>query len=151
LDLSREDILPVIRECVDRARAAAEQKSVRINVQLPATLPPILVDRGRLIHALGAYLGQAVARSSAGKVIRLEVQRQPKGIYVAVSDSGTAEPGTEQTLFEREQRAIDEGKLGEGFRLGLAKAEIEAQGGQVGAQLSATGATFFFTLPLQQC
>jgi signal transduction histidine kinase len=151
LDLSREDILPVIRECVDRARAAAEQKSVRINVQLPATLPPILVDRGRLIHALGAYLGQAVARSSAGQVIRLEVQRQPKGIYVAVSDSGTAEPGTEQTLFEREQRAIDEGKLGEGFRLGLAKAEIEAQGGQVGAQLSATGATFFFTLPLQQC
>lgn len=151
LDLSMEDVLPVIRECVERAGAAAEKKGVRISSQLPATLPPILVDRGRLNHALSAYLGQAVARSSGGQTIRLEVQRRPNEIYLAVSDSGTAEPGTEQTLFEREQRTIDEGKLGEGFRLGLAKAEIEAHGGHVGAQLGATGATFFFTLPLQQC
>lgn len=151
LDSSMEDVLPVIRECVERARAAADEKGVQISAELPTALPPASIDRARFAHAVGAYLAQGVARASGGQVVHLEVQAPPGELYVSVSDSAETEPGSERTLFDREERAIAEGRLGEGFRLGLAKAEIEAHGGRVGAHVRADGATLFFTLPVKQC
>ena len=151
LDRSMEDVLAVIGECLEGTRAAAEEKGVHISAQLPATLPPASIDRARFAHAVSAFLAEGIARASGGQVVRFEVQEWPGELHVSVGDSAQMEPGSERTLFDREARAIAEGRLGEGFRLGLAKAEIEAHGGRVGAGIGAGGATLFFTLPVKRC
>jgi signal transduction histidine kinase len=150
LDRTPEDLTAVLGEAVDRARALATLRGVRLVAQVPPQLPATSVDRGRLVQAVLAFAAHSIARAGKGQPVRFEVRKQNDSIRVEVSDEEeSASPRDAGLFYDAEARAIAEGRLGEGFRLGLARATIEAHGGEVGARSSlATGSTFYFTLPL---
>lgn len=151
LDRTTQDLSSVLGEAVDLARPLATARGVDLVAQLPSQLPATDVDRDRLVQAVLAFAAHSIARARKGQPVRFEVRKQNDAIRVEVGDEENPPgPGEAPIVYDAEARAIAEGKLGEGFRLGLARATIEAHGGEVGTRSSAaTGSTFYFTLPLR--
>jgi len=151
LDRTTGDLSSVLGEAVGLARALATARGVELVAQLPSQLPATDVDRERLVQAVLAFAAHSIARARKGQPVRLEVRKQNDAIRLEVGDEeDPPAPGEAPFVYDAEARAIAEGKLGEGFRLGLARATIEAHGGEVGTRSSAaTGSTFYFTLPLR--
>ncbi len=151
LDRTPQDLSSVLGEAVGHARALANSRGVELVAQVPPQLPATSVDRDRLVQAVLAFAAHSIARAGKGQPVRFEVRKQSDSIRVEVSDEEeSASPREAGLYYDAEARAIAEGRLGEGFRLGLARATIEAHGGEVGARSSlATGSTFYFTLPLR--
>ncbi len=78
-------------------------------------------------------------------------QAEPGVIAVSVRDEGPGlPPGAERRVFEKFQRARDEGaQSGFGLGLTICKAIVEAHDGNISARnLPTGGAEFRFTLPL---
>lgn len=150
LDLSPQDPGAMIHERLSKARSLAAEKGIPLVADIPPSFPVASLDRNRLSHAIGAFLEHAIARSSGGQPVKLEARIDAGGLFVAVTDSGGPMPAS-SALFDLQERTVAQGKLAEGFRLGLAKAEILAHGGQVGSRAGNEGLALFFTLPLNQC
>ncbi len=152
LDCAPGELNEVFDEVVRQARALAAARGARLVVEIPPALPAMSVDRGRLTQAALAFVAHSLSRVGRGQPVHLVVQRQHHSILVEVSDEeGIASPDGASAIYDAEARAIAEGKLGEGFHLGLARATIEAHGGEVGVRTGeGSGSTFLFTLPLDR-
>ncbi len=150
LDRGRDELGPLFEDVVAQARAIATSRGVRLEVELPPRLPKATVDRARLGRAVLAFVAHSLARVRKGEPVRFTVKEQRKTILVEVSDAEQLDGrGGASAIYDAEARAIAERKLGDGFRLGLARATIEAHGGEVGVRTGeGSGSAFLFTLPI---
>jgi two-component system sensor histidine kinase KdpD len=123
----------------------------RVSIELPDSLPLLLVD-GRLIEqVLENLLDNAGKYTPPGSLIRISAQRLSRQVEVSVEDNG---PGLAELdpeiLFEKFQRGAPEGSVG-GIGLGLAicRTILALHKGRIWAENRAPhGAAFRFTLPL---
>lgn len=132
-----------------------EAKNIRLSLDLPDGLPLALADSDRVIQILTNLLGNALAYTPAGGQVTVNACLTGSMLRVAVRDTGLGlPPESLPHLFDRfyrvdKSRSRQEGG-GSGIGLTIAKALVEAQGGQVGASSPGPGlgSEFFFTLPL---
>ena len=152
LDCAREDLGAVFDDVVAQARTLAGARGVRLEAEVSSRLPSATVDRARLTQAALAFVAHSVARVRRGDPVRFSVKEQRRGILVQVGDQeGVPRSGAAGQVYDAEARAVAEGKLGNGFRLGLARAVIEAHGGEVGIRTGeGSGSAFLFTLPIDR-
>jgi signal transduction histidine kinase len=150
LDRTATDLSEVFARVVENTRRLANAKGVEFSARVPAQLPSSSVDRERLVQATFAYAAHSIGRSQKWERVHLDVRQRPESLLVELRDEADADPAALATAaFDPVGRAIAEGRLGDGFRLGLATAIIEAHGGEVGVRSPAgSGSTFFFVLPL---
>jgi two-component system sensor histidine kinase KdpD len=109
----------------------APEESVQLDV--PESLPRVLVDPGLLERALANVIQNAIRFSPPGKPARVTAGVVDGVVDVRISDRGPGVPRPDQEgLFVPFQRLGDAGR-GEGVGLGLAVAKgfIEAMGGQI--------------------
>ena len=137
-------------ELVRDAVALAQLEGREVRVSLPADLPPICVDAGLIVQALGTLLGNAAGYSPAGTLIEVIAARVEAVLVFAVADRGPGlAPGEEEKVFEKFYRGAGKRAGGLGLGLSIARQLVEAHGGTITARNRAEGgARFSIRLPL---
>ncbi len=143
-----------LSELVEQARTVFLSGDTRhtVLIDLPADLPRVMADRGRIVQVLNNLLANAVRHSPDTAPIRIGAERDGTHVSVSVADEGRGiSPERLPHLFQK-YPAADDGERGVGSGLGLAicKGLIEAHGGRIRAQSAGPGqgARFTFTVPL---
>ncbi len=155
LELKREvvDLPRYLDDLLQRVCMAIE--TPRIQVEMPADLPPVCADYARLERILLNLLSNALKYSDPGTPVHLRawfIPNQQEGqVVVMVSDQGRGIPTEDMPhLFERFYRATEVRKA-EGIGLGLyiTRVLVEAHGGRIWVESEVgKGSTFYFTLPV---
>jgi two-component system, OmpR family, sensor kinase len=148
LDLRDEDLLPSLRASADSAASSARERSVRLEVSLPSSLPSARVDLDRIHLALAGAWSHVLARTRSGAVAGFTARASPEGCEVTFWDSGPPlTPEGEAHVFDRREQALRGHELGSAFRMAMAGALVQAHGGRVQVG-SLNGRTLFhFVLP----
>jgi signal transduction histidine kinase len=147
-----------LREIVEDAIAATsrlfEEKGIQLATELPAELPPLLVDRDRLVQVLLNLLSNAVKFCDA-ETGRVAVRVCDLGdqVRVDVADNGAGiRPEHRELVFEKFRQLGDArtGRpAGTGLGLPICRQIVSHFGGRLWVESDpGRGATFSFTLPL---
>ena len=153
----------------ERIQPQADAHHISIHVDVPSTIPHMLVDVGRIDQVLLNLLHNAVKYTpdqgtitiSAGAILFPDDSLLPDGIpadhpagawvVISVSDTGVGIPAEHlPRIFERFYKVDQARTRGSGTGLGLAIARhlIEGHGGRIWVTSTVgAGTTFFCTLP----
>ena len=146
-------VVRLARESAANFAARAEEKGLKLNVELAEDLPDhVMGDGVRVRQVLGNLLSNAVKFTTAGEVT-LSVRRNERGVLFDVKDSGIgfdADQG--ERLFERFVQA--DGSItrrfgGSGLGLAICRELVEMMNGEISATgRPGKGATFHVAIPL---
>jgi signal transduction histidine kinase len=145
------------RTTVEGFRPGADEKGVTLDTNLPPSSPTVPVDPGRLTQVLQNLLANALRHTPTGGKITLYLEAKPEAIHLAVADTGDGIPAEQLPhIFDRfyrtdPARSRDQG--GAGLGLAIARAIVEAHGGQIAVTSEGTpgtGSTFTIQLPFKQ-
>ena len=132
----------LVAAAVDRIAPVAALKGITVLNQAPADLPLVSVDAGRMGQVLFNLLDNAVCYTPASGAIVVEAGYMPRSgeirshVWLAVQDRGEGIPAEHLPhIFERFYRAdYARGEGGAGLGLSIARAIVEAHGGQISAE-----------------
>lgn len=144
----------VIRESVDATDQLYAEQGVRLDLDLPDTVPTVMADHDRVIQVMLNLLSNAVKfcdRSAGHVTVRL--RQQDRTLRVDVADNGPGIAAADQKLiFERFRQVGDtltSKPGGTGLGLPISRQIIEHFGGMLWVEsVEGKGSTFSFTLPL---
>jgi signal transduction histidine kinase/DNA-binding response OmpR family regulator len=150
LNRELEDLGETVRQAVDMVRGLAEAKGLRLEVELPADLPRLRLDRTRIRQVLLNLLTNATRFTDQGWIrIRAWVDRPL--VRVTVEDSGRGiDPGKIERAFQAfGQLSDDEARRGTGLGLALSRRFVEMHGGTMWIESRVgAGTQVGLTLPL---
>ncbi|HEU5012565.1 MAG TPA: cache domain-containing protein [Roseiflexaceae bacterium] len=157
------DIAAVINDVAGTAQGLLRDRSVKLRVNLPANLPPVLADRGRVRQILLNLLSNAVKFTEFGEIAvsaRPVMMSRNDGkdthtlpcIAISIRDTGRGiEPDLLPVVFEefRQVHADRTGMRGSGLGLAITRGLVEAHGGRIWVEsVLGQGTIFTFTLPV---
>ncbi len=150
LNLSDVALDKLAAQLADKFRTQTDRHTFM--VEFPPDFPPVRGDEERLRQVISNLLSNAIKYSPGGGAIQVKGRVEPERVIVAVNDEGMGLPTEElEKVFDRFYRAdtaATKRAQGAGLGLFLAKAVVEAHGGQIwAASESGRGATFSFSLP----
>lgn len=127
---SREPTEGLVQRVVQLLEPLAEAKGLRLETDLEAELPPLLVNRERVVQVFSNVLGNAIRLTPSGGRIRIVGQREARSIRFAVLDTG---PGISPELAEELSAPYWESPLrangSQGLGIPIARAVVSAHGG----------------------
>jgi signal transduction histidine kinase len=146
------DLHDVVEECIESSMPLVRDKRVKIEKDIPLTLPVVDADRTRIKQVLLNLLSNAIKFTHSGRVL-IQVRQEPDVLHVSVADTGIGiSPRDLQRLFEPFQRLdnpLAQQADGTGLGLAISKKFIELHRGRIWAESrESQGSTFHFTLPL---
>jgi signal transduction histidine kinase len=149
VELRREDIVTLVRQCADILGAAFAERQQRIELNLPSGSVPVMCDRNRILQVLSNLLGNAGKFSPAQSVISTELSLRPGEVTIAIRDQGCGIPSDQMShIFEPYWQASRERRQGLGLGLAIAKGIVEAHGTRIWAESEpGAGSQFCFSLP----
>ncbi|MBE0415444.1 MAG: HAMP domain-containing histidine kinase [Dehalococcoidia bacterium] len=162
LDISRIDtrelkmeatsLLKVVESTREIIQPLAEEKGLRLKVEVPKELPLITGAPTRLQQVLTNLLGNAVKFTPGGGSVTLKVGEEDDHILVEVIDTGIGiSPEESPRIFDAFYRGISVDTTGAGLGLSISKRIIEAHSGKIWVESpcpeSGMGSKFSFTLP----
>lgn len=156
LTLAPTDVAAVIQRCVTAlAPLAWERERVELLADLPATLPLVLADAGRLEQVLNNLLRNALRHTPPGGLViaraGLEDSPEANRLRLEVCDTGEGVPSEDLPhIWERFYRGANANHDDRGAGLGLAlvKELAEAMGGTVAVHsVVGEGSCFTVLLP----
>jgi signal transduction histidine kinase len=132
--LKREptDLAELVRQTVDLYEDLAEERGVRIDVDVPSDIR-VSVDRNRMRQVLANLLDNAVKYTPGGGRIDVAAFADDTGVRMTVADTGIGIPPEELPhIWDRLYRG-DKSRAERGLGLGLSlvRAIVEAHGGRV--------------------
>lgn len=152
LELEPVRLGPLVDRVVGEIEVSRPERSVRIQNQVSNDLPSVSADRERIHQVLFNLLDNAHRFSPPGGVVIVRAVGEDGSCEVSVQDAGPGIPKEHLPLvFERfyrvdPSRSREDG--GTGIGLAIARSVVEAHGGRIWAESSATGgSTFRFVLP----
>ncbi|MGQ9682552.1 MAG: ATP-binding response regulator [Anaerolineae bacterium] len=154
LRLERTDLLALIRETVASSQGLLRGKDVALQVDLPQTLPEVLIDRTRIRQVLLNLLNNAIRFTDSGSV-QVSAQTGDKQVTVTVTDTGVGIPARElQAIFDefhQAQGSLAESRGGAGLGLAICKQFVRLHGGEISAESQVgKGSAFRFSLPVAE-
>jgi signal transduction histidine kinase len=135
LELQEEetDLVDLIDGCTAMVRRQAEDAGLRLKVDLPKTLPRVVIDPRRINQVLLNLLSNAIKFTPRGGEIRAAAFESDAGLVVSVVDTGIGmAPEDIPTALERFGQVdsrLSRAYEGTGLGLPLAKQLIELHGG----------------------
>jgi signal transduction histidine kinase len=142
-----------LRAAAEAIRPRAEDKGVEVAVEVfgaEADLPPVAADAGRLGHALGNLLDNALAYTDRGGRITLSAAAEGDRVVLAVADTGQGIPPEHLGhVFEKFFRVPGQSRHGgTGLGLAIVREIAQAHGGTVACDSQpGRGTVFRLTLP----
>ncbi|GIE88825.1 Signal transduction histidine kinase [Actinoplanes regularis] len=146
------DLAGLVRDVVDRARAAIGAAPVVIDTDLPGELI-VPGDRDRLRQIVENLLGSAIRYSPDGGHVGVSLHQAGRAVELAVSDAAADVPRDErEKLFTgryRTSRGHDRTLPGSGLGLTLSRAVVERHHGSIELTGGDAGTTVLVRLPLE--
>jgi PAS domain S-box-containing protein len=145
-------VADLVRQSVEVVAGPAQTARVRIDVNVPANIQPVIVDPDRIVQALVNLLSNAVKFAPPDSTVTVAVSGSQNMVTIAVSDQGEGiAPENISRLFRKFQQVDSSSsrrKGGTGLGLAITKALVEQHGGRifVDSELK-KGTRFSFTLP----
>lgn len=140
----------VVTYAVDSLKFQAEQKQIKLLVEIENNLPFIEADLEKTAWVMVNLLSNAIRYSPENDKILIKAIRAKDQIEFSVQDNGKGiDPRYQDRIFDKFFHIPGNPKHGTGLGLAIAKEFIMAQNGQIG--LSSTighGTRFYFRLPL---
>ena len=133
-------------------RAAAIDKGLDWQVDIPPRVPTIQADSDRLAQALGNILSNAIKYTPEPGQVRISAGSSKQDVWIQVSDTGPGIPPKElERIFEPFYRSQQQRRFPQGLGVGLTLPRdlVQAHGGEI--ELTSTpgaGSTFTIRLPL---
>lgn len=157
LDIRPLDISSLVQTVTKRLAPQAESKRISLDLELPPDLQPALADEDRAIQVLTNLTGNALQYTPEGGKVTITAKQVAGEIQISVHDTGVGIPPEHLShIFDRFYR-VDKSRSrqaggGSGIGLTIARAIVEAHGGNIGVQSEGEGqgSTFIFTLPISK-
>jgi PAS domain S-box-containing protein len=152
LEMSRTDLVPVIRDAIESVRPAASAKGIRIDVSFDSILGEVSADAGRMQQVVWNLLSNAVKFNPRGGIVRIRLDQDDANVRVIVADEGEGiAPEFLPHMFERFRQAdssTTRAHGGLGLGLSIVKSLVDLHGGSVTAQSPGKGKGSTFTIEL---
>lgn len=155
LPLQKTPVEPdmLLLEAYEAHAPLLRERELTLNLSLyEQEIPPLMLDKDRILQVLAILLDNAAQHTPAGGKIELELTRQRNRVQLRVSDSGPGVPDSEKgKIFERFYRSetsrSDSGHFGLG--LSIAADIVKGHGGKIWVQdATIGGAEFVVELPI---
>ncbi len=147
------DPASLLRRVADEHHARLADAGLALHLELPTSLPEMLLDADAIERALANLLENARKYASGGDVVRVSARMVDGSLRIAVEDRGPGIPlAWRERAFEPFERVPDGAPLAAGAGLGLAlvRATAEAHGGNASVEpgTDGIGARFVLRLPV---
>jgi len=155
MNLERQRLEPVVEQAAHSMRTQLEDHGIQLSVELPAALPDLHIDAGRVTQVLTNLLSNAIKFSPRGGAIQIRAAVWEGAVRVSVRDHGEGiAPQNLPKLF-RKFSQIDSSATrragGAGLGLVICKGIVEQHGGRIWVESApGEGSIFHFTLPLEE-
>jgi PAS domain S-box-containing protein len=142
-------VASVVSKAVDMLELRAAAAGVELVVDLPADLPSVTADGGRILQVLANLLENAIRFTPERGTVTVRAEAAGDSLRIQVADTGLGmEPDQLAHIFDRFWQAHAAGRGGAGLGLIIVKGIVEAHGGAISAESTAGhGTTMTFTLP----
>jgi heavy metal sensor kinase len=149
LNRSVVDISELIEESCDLYQPLAEDRGIRIEVNVPVQLH-LFADKGKLQRVLSNLLDNAIKYTPQGGKITVSSQGVDKKVIISMHDTGIGISQEETSrIFERFYR-VDKSRSvpGAGLGLSLVQAIVRSHAGEIKvSSIPGSGSTFSVLLP----
>jgi signal transduction histidine kinase len=142
----------LLQNAADTYRALAEDRHVRLHIEILPGLSEVIADPERAGIVLSNFLSNALRYTQEEAQVVLSAQEAKDTIRFAVRDEGPGVPlELQAVIFEKFIQLPNRAPGAAGFGLFLAREIIKAHGGEIGVHSEeGKGAEFWFTLPIQR-
>ncbi len=147
------DIGEVIDDVISSYRYQIVNSGFDVQKNIPASLPPVLIDRDAMAQAISNLVDNAIKYSGKVKHLSIRAEALDSRLSVEIADQGIGISRVEQAkVFEKFYR-VGDGMVhdvkGSGLGLSLVKHIIEAHKGTISVESEVgTGSRFTILLPL---
>jgi|GEM_PF-1946335 len=154
LDVADVSVTELVREAAESLRVAIDAKGVVLDVDVPASVPPVAGDAARLRQVAWNVLSNAVKFTPGGRRIRVTAGLAGSMVEVRVTDEGEGiDPASLPFIFDPFRQADGSTTRrhgGLGLGLAIARRIVELHGGRLAAASEGLGkgATFAIALPV---
>ncbi len=152
LNLTKVEIVPWAQNIAAVFRPIAEQKEIKLRVEILGEHPLIQADRDRMTQVLHNLLNNAIQHTPANGIITVHVSQTETEFLLRVWDTGEGiDPEHLPHVFDRFYRADPARSRetgGTGLGLAISRAIIEAHGGNITVSSSGTGKGSQFSIQL---
>ena len=158
LTVSEFEITPVIEQVSALNESLMARKSLRLDLDVAPSIPPLRADREQVAHILGNLLGNAISFTPPGGRVwigaRCRDDDDGRSLLVEVGDTGIGIAPEHHDLVFREFAQVDASPSrqhhGTGLGLTIARKLVEMHGGQIWLESRlGEGSRFYFTLPFR--
>jgi histidine kinase len=131
-----------------------EEKQVRLTIELPADLPPVLADEERVLQVLSNLISNALRYTPSDGEVTLSSTLRGNQVHTTVKDTGIGIPHEHLphifTRFYRVDKSRSRQAGGSGIGLTIARHLVESHGGHIWVESAGDdkGSAFTFTLPI---
>jgi signal transduction histidine kinase len=159
IEMGRLDLEPrrchldeIVNSAVEFVAVEAGKRKIRLETDLPAPCPELLIDPAKVEQVLINLLTNALEYSPPRTRVFVSARREADEVVVTVRDEGPGiSSGKAKRLFEtpdREPGTKADGKRGTGLGLVIARKMVEAHGGRIWVDSEpGMGSAFRFSLP----
>ena len=152
LSLSDYSFQDAVQSAVTAVESLANEKGLRLVVDVAARLPVGRADERRIVQVLLNLLGNAIKFTEQGEVA-IRVCMIEGDYCVSVSDTGPGIPATQfERIFEEFQQVDGSStriKGGSGLGLAISRKIVELHGGRIRVEsVVGKGSTFTFNVPV---
>lgn len=150
LRLGQHQIQEAVEDAIAKTKTTLGKHPV--SVELPQDLPAVRIDVDRISEVIAQLLENAAKYSPPETAIHINGEVKDRMMMTSIADRGPGIDDFEQSLiFEKFYRGRGQRMQvqGTGMGLAIAKAIVEAHGGEIGvtSQLG-RGSVFYFTVPV---
>ena len=151
-DRQDTDVGEIAARAVDLFSAEAAEAGIALSAQLEPDLPRVTADPQRVGQVIGNLLSNALRYTPRGGQVKLYAEKAVQGVRVAVTDTGEGIAAADLPhifdRFYRGEKSRARASGGAGLGLAIAKAWVQAMGGDIGLESTlGLGSRFWFTLP----
>jgi two-component system, NtrC family, sensor histidine kinase KinB len=139
----------IAQSAVEKGKAEAEAKGIRLSADIPIPELRVLADHERVGHIFSNLINNALRHTPREGSVTLGASVTNGMVRFTVTDTGTGiAKEHHERLFEKFFQVPADGPKGTGLGLYIAREIVRAHGGDIGVESeTGQGSTFWFTLP----
>ncbi len=153
LQIKPINVQHIVESVCDMFQLTIKGKPIKLIIDLPTDLPPVLVDENRLIQVFINLIHNAIKFTDKGS-ITVHAKIKNSLLYISITDTGIGiEKSKQAIIFEPYEQVDDHIKsprhMGLGLGLSICKEIIEMHDGSITVDSAiGKGTTFTFSLPI---